>query len=677
MSLYKDLQIKVYDWLKAKHDRDQNFTFSLRQKANKGAELNYFIGTEKSKYFSTTFWFIPVAYPGSSGDLINLVIDLRKKKIEFFVQFNQTKTPHDKQNRLALEFIRSLKEKVKNDFDNVYVGSDKNKMEFFGAYSTPKYSDFEEMKDDLENMINKIIPMIDEQLALFKSNNPDFIGDKFSKEDQKKMISKMHDRIVKYSDQKYIEKSKGEKKEDEEELFVDFIINPSIPLNQILYGPPGTGKTYNTINKSLAIIEGKTDEDLSNEELNEGRITLHNRFKDYVVDGRIVFTTFHQSMSYEDFIEGIKPEIEDGIDGSRTVIYNVHEGIFKKIAENCKNEHTVSDNYGFTFEDAWESLITKSETNDKFFLNTLSSKEGFLVKDLTENGNLRLTNNLGEKEYVVSFNRMKKLQEKIQNLTVVKNIDKEFREVIGGMNSTAYWSVLNYINNWLKNNHTNKQYIPSNQPCVLIIDEINRGNVSQIFGELITLIEEDKRIGMPEELEIILPYSKKPFGVPSNLYIIGTMNTADRSVEALDSALRRRFVFEEMPPLYHLEDLQDEIFGFKLSDILKRINLRIEKLLDSDHAIGHAYFINKDENAMITSFYKNIIPLLKEYFFGDHGKIGLVLGNGFVQKTEIDSIFADFEYDGKDQYDEKESYTIIDHSDNKNTFEIALSELMK
>ncbi len=182
---------------------------------------------------------------------------------------------------------------------------------------------------------------------------------------------------------------------------------------------------------------------------------------------------------------------------------------------------------------------------------------------------------------------------------------------------------------------------------------------------------------MPEELEIILPYSKEKFGVPPNLYIIGTMNTADRSVEALDSALRRRFVFEEMPPLYHLEDLQDEVYGFKLSDILKRINLRIEKLLDSDHSIGHAYFLQKDENSIIMSFYKNIIPLLKEYFFGDHGKIGLVLGNGFVQKTENDSVFAEFEYDGKDQYDEKESYTIIDHSDNKNAFEVALSELMK
>lgn len=123
---------------------------------------------------------------------------------------------------------------------------------------------------------------------------------------------------------------------------------------------------------------------------------------------------------------------------------------------------------------------------------------------------------------------------------------------------------------------------------VLIIDEINRGNVANIFGELITLIEKDKRWGNDEQLEVTLPYSGGEFTVPPNLYIIGTMNTADRSVEALDTALRRRFSFIEMPPLYDLKEIQTEIFGIKLSELLKTINRRIEKLLDKDHLIGHS-----------------------------------------------------------------------------------------
>ena len=139
--------------------------------------------------------------------------------------------------------------------------------------------------------------------------------------------------------------------------------------------------------------------------------------------------------------------------------------------------------------------------------------------------------------------------------------------------------------------------------------------MSQIFGELITLIEEDKRLGKDEALEVTLPYSKEKFGVPPNLYIIGTMNTADRSVEALDTALRRRFCFEEMPPLYELDGLKYKVSEYDASDILKTINTRIEKLIDKDHTIGHSYFLNENNESIVEAFYKNIIPLLQEYFF--------------------------------------------------------------
>jgi len=172
-------------------------------------------------------------------------------------------------------------------------------------------------------------------------------------------------------------------------------------------------------------------------------------------------------------------------------------------------------------------------------------------------------------------------------------------------------------------------------------------------------------------LEVTLPYSKDKFSVPSNLYIIGTMNTADRSVEAIDTALRRRFSFEEVPPKYDLDELQYEFAGVKGFEILQTLNKRIEKLLDKDHQIGHSYFMKKNgievKEMLLTSFYKNIIPLLQEYFFGDFGKIGLVLGQGFVHKKEwsknSDS-FAEFDYESASEFDDRPVYEIIDHREN-------------
>ena len=190
------------------------------------------------------------------------------------------------------------------------------------------------------------------------------------------------------------------------------------------------------------------------------------------------------------------------------------------------------------------------------------------------------------------------------------------------------------------------------EPYVLIIDEINRGNVSQIFGELITLIEEDKRLGNPEAIQVQLPYSKDWFGVPPNVHIIGTMNTADRSVEALDTALRRRFSFIEMPPKPGLINTEGKaengiVNGIELSVLLEIINKRIEKLLDKDHMIGHSYFLSVEGLKGLKSAFQNkIVPLLQEYFFGDYGKIGLVIGSKFfdIKDNQVDEdFFAPFE----------------------------------
>lgn len=281
----------------------------------------------------------------------------------------------------------------------------------------------------------------------------------------------------------------------------------SFPLNQIMYGPPGTGKTYETKKMAVKICEGL---DLPN------RNDISEHYKNLVNEGRVVFTTFHQSLSYEDFIEGIKPVTKEDDIELESMKYKVLPGIFKKICDRARSASEV--------------------------------------------------------------------------------------------------------------NH------------LLIIDEINRGNIPQIFGELITLIEDSKRQGGSDELSVTLPYSGEKFSVPSNLYILGTMNTADRSIEALDTALRRRFVFvERMPDADKLEIVD----GIDLSKVLNTLNARLEYLLDRDHTIGHAYFINAKSVEDIKDVFKNkIIPQLQEYFYSDWKKIQLVLGNTFIREKTVTNIFG-------------------------------------
>ena len=220
------------------------------------------------------------------------------------------------------------------------------------------------------------------------------------------------------------------------------------------------------------------------------------------------------------------------------------------------------------------------------------------------------------------------------------------------------------IVNIIKEQVSEKKSDAKNKNYYLVIDEINRGNVASILGELITLIEEDKRAGAKNELVATLPYSREKFSIPPNLYIIATMNTADRSVEALDTALRRRFTFQEMSPDPLLVE-QPQNLNVNLRRLLETINLRIEKLLNKDHCIGHSYFMAIHENknpfeALKQAFANKVIPLLEEYFYGDMSKIGSILGSGFVEKIENHSSFApDFPVD---EFEEKEIYRIKDQA---------------
>lgn len=644
---YKGYENKVYDWLISKHQQDSSFTFSLRQMGSKGAETDYFIGKEKSGYFSTTFWYLPVSFPGSSGDCLGLIFWYTKTGYNYHFEFTQTKTPHDDQNRAALALVKLLQETLQNPIGFRKQPTEKTKM-FTLKTKTAKasYDTVEEMFIDIEKDLTILFPIVDEAIATVKRDYPDFKANRITTTEFETFSQKLSNRLKKHENMTFNAFESLDTIEENDTQ--DGGIN-SQPLNKILYGPPGTGKTYNTINKALEIIN---DEEVKKLDFDD-RIAVKALFDKRMEEGQIVFTTFHQSMSYEDFIEGIKPETLLG-----NVTYDVIPGIFLDICDLAQNnwENVKEGNKSkLSFEEAFSQLKEdwEEDLETKFPLKTKG--KDFTIIGFTKKS-IQFRKASGGTGHTLSIGTLKDYYYK----------KKEVRTTGVGI---YYPSILDRLNKYQPEVIIEKKL----KNYILIIDEINRGNVSQIFGELITLIEEDKRLGKDEALEVTLPYSKEKFGVPPNLYIIGTMNTADRSVEALDTALRRRFSFEEMPPRSKV--VEEKAFGdYPRVAIMEKINNRIELLLDRNHTLGHAYFIKENFK---NSFENEIIPLLQEYFYNDYGKIGLVLGKGFVRDNSItilngQSVFADFET--KNEVDIVKSYELIPFAAVE--FETALQTLL-
>jgi 5-methylcytosine-specific restriction endonuclease McrBC GTP-binding regulatory subunit McrB len=400
-----------------------------------------------------------------------------------------------------------------------------------------------------------------------------------------------------------------------------------VPLNQILYGPPGTGKTYSTINKAFEIIEPKF---LA--ENKDNRKALKVRFDKLVKANRIAFVTFHQSFSYEDFVEGIKASTND----NNQVSYDVEDGIFKSLCERASSSVggvVAAD----SFDEAVKLLQEECEMADeRIEMKTVRGK----VFEIEFSGGStfkvfpRSTESTDPK-YVASIANVRKLY-----LTGSKD---------GIYNSSYVEGFLLYLKEHLGvADPENSAFTNSveEQPFVLIIDEINRGNIASIFGELITLIEPSKRSGGDETITVKLPYSKTPFSVPSNLYLVGTMNTADKSLAQVDIALRRRFEFIEMMTNYDvLEDIP-EINGVNIKRLVETINQRIELLYDREHTIGHSFFLPlKDEptiEKLSSVFELQILPLLEEYFFEDWERVGQVLGDHLKPNNDLRFIIEKF-----------------------------------
>ena len=386
----------------------------------------------------------------------------------------------------------------------------------------------------------------------------------------------------------------------------------NFPLNQILYGPPGTGKTYTTIAKAIEIIRGKK---VGEEEINdeEKRKALKKQFDEYARSGQIKFVTLHQSYGYEEFVEGIKP-VFDKESQDKGLEYKITNGIFKDI---CKNTiFNIGDTIeGYTISYAGTELIKLKKKNIPGEIPVPI----YFIEEL-----VRLLKNRS-----ITIEDIKNKSAADKNPEILE------KYIVNG-----YTNLFTYLVEYYMEKSNRKS-----EKRVLIIDEINRGNISKIFGELITLIEPSKRLGADDEIIVELPYSKEKFGVPSNLYIIGTMNTADRSIALMDTALRRRFEFVEMMSQPELlgtikikyKDIDPKEIEIDFTAMLKTINERIEYLYDRDHTIGHAYFMSLKDSADISelaSIFKNkIVPLLQEYFYDDWEKIRLVLGDNQKEKT--------------------------------------------
>ncbi|EAJ1652618.1 restriction endonuclease [Campylobacter jejuni] len=407
-------------------------------------------------------------------------------------------------------------------------------------------------------------------------------------------------------------------------------INNNIPLNQILYGPPGTGKTYHIIDKALEIF----GENL------ESRDEKKAKFDEYARKGQIVFATFHQSYGYEEFVEGIKPII-DNDENSQEVKYDVKDGIFKELCDkslknyilSMQNENEIDlDKLIFEFANyinqdflnkGNEFPLENKVSIKKILLNSKDEYRSFLLGGSIKSPQ-RLTIDIIKRDYLNFKNK------KILSFKDIKPKYDSQSDYHG--NAIYYFMFYNKLKEF-ENIQNEKFKIKKEilKSYIIIIDEINRGNVSKIFGELITLIEPSKRIGAKEELKVILPYSGKEFGVPKNVYIIGTMNTADRSITSLDTALRRRFEFIEMMP--DVSKLSIDCEGINLQELLKAINTRIEYLLDREKTIGHAFFISVENLESLKKVFKNrIIPLLQEYFYNDYALIDAVLNkNGMLE----------------------------------------------
>ncbi|MFY4795409.1 McrB family protein [Aliarcobacter butzleri] len=372
--------------------------------------------------------------------------------------------------------------------------------------------------------------------------------------------------------------------------------------NIMLYGAPGVGKTHN-YKKLVSLIEsGKYNESdifksiIENQKLD---IDIGKTFEVIKNEKRIEFVTFHQSYSYEDFIEGFRPNEEGKLE--------LEDGIFKKISQNAEEQTNEVEKNQISYDEAYNTLRSRYIDNTNSDLKTVSGKN-ILISNF-EDKFIQVKSEDGRNWFNVKKSDLEVVVNEILKQNIIKPSDIKLIDVKKDTIALAgyYFPIGNTLAEIIKESKVSTK---EQKNFYIVIDEINRGNISKIFGELITLIEEDKR--GKEEYKVKLPYSKKTFVVPSNLYIIATMNSTDKSIATIDIALRRRFTFLKMEPKEELVENENA------KALMNQLNEHIKETIGKDYKLGHSYFMSiKDDNDLEFVKKYKIKPLLEEYFYGD------------------------------------------------------------
>ena len=412
--------------------------------------------------------------------------------------------------------------------------------------------------------------------------------------------------------------------------------NEKHPLNQILYGPPGTGKTH-SISEYINKLLGKN-------------VGLNTENEEQTINDVVSSLSWYAVIALTMY--------KAGKDKKHKVADLKEENIFKIFVQTKETKSITASFWGELQAHTNHNSSTVKATNrrEPFIFDKTESSDWYLTDDgikfVEENlsEQLELLSEKKHKRKIEDFYKFLTFHQSYSYEEFVEGIKPQINEDISKISYEYNKGVFKEICQQANSDPKNKY--------LLIIDEINRGNISKIFGELITLIEDDKRVTPNgerifentiingEQLLVTLPYTKSKFGVPKNLYILGTMNTSDRSIASIDIALRRRFKFVEMMPNSDL--VADFKCNFK--KIFESMNTKIKILLDRDHQIGHSYFIKtKYENADIETlkeiWFDSIIPLLNEYFYGDWEKLQAILGEAredeksFISRINCRNLF--------------------------------------
>lgn len=467
---------------------------------------------------------------------------------------------------------------------------------------------------------------------------------------------------------------------------------PPTALNTILYGPPGTGKTHATRARAVAICDGC---DL--EEVAADPEALWARYEELVSLGRIEFVTFHQSYGYEEFVEGLRPDPggEDEDDAPVGLRLRAVDGALKRIAGRAaairpsaggpfdldgrsvfKMSLGLDDAEGgpVRAECLAEGVVRMGSYGDIDWSGpTFEAKEAMRAHYHEVTGrdaegrrldiSYRLRAKMQEGDVVVASDGRRTFHA-LGIVTGPYRFDPDRTDGYVASRPVEWRAVFDeprpvdeiYASGFGRDTVHRLDEAKLNRavlaelladkadgspppPLVLIVDEINRANVSKVLGEAITLLEEDKRLGAPNELRVTLPHSGASFGLPANLHVIGTMNTADRSIALLDTALRRRFRFEHLAPdPTLLETIEEDGRRVDLAAVLRAMNDRLEYLLGPDHLIGHAWLMGvRDGASLDRAMAHKVIPLLREYFHEDLERVRAVLGggDGFLRRERL------------------------------------------